>query len=99
MRPARGPGKEDSLNVMGALGLDNAFSFMQGCVSQRPAGIGDPDTLLVGGFMHKKSIYTYTNVLCICDGLMPAHTYMSVHVCVFNICLYLCIHVCVFGSR
>jgi hypothetical protein len=56
MRAARGnqPGaKEDPLNVIGALGLDNAFSFMQGCVSQRPASIGDADTLLVVDFPNR----------------------------------------------
>lgn len=56
MRAARGNqprAKEDPLNVIGALGLDNAFSFMQGCVSQRPASIGDADTLLVVDFPNR----------------------------------------------
>lgn len=53
MRPARGPAKEDPLNVMGALGLDNAFNFMQGCVTQRPTSVGDPDALLVVDFPNR----------------------------------------------
>lgn len=55
MRAARGPApsKEDPLNVMGALGLDNAFNFMQGCVSQRPVSAGDSDALLVVDFPNR----------------------------------------------
>ena len=50
MRAARKSSAKEDLNPLASLGLDNAFNFMQGCVSERPPMIADSDALLVVDF-------------------------------------------------